>query len=259
MSAKSRNQALNALVCFYREGLHREPGELDLIKDSCRAKLPRRRPVVLTRGQARNVLEKLKGMPRMMAGLMLGSGLRISEVATLRVKDVDFERKVVTIRGGKGAKDRVTMLPEHLAKDLTAQVERVRRLHEADLAAGGGKARLPDALGVKKPREAYRLGWQFLFPGKNLLQHEVDGEPYRHHYHKKALSNAIRAGCIAAGTTEAVTSHSLRHTFATLMLEGGTDIRTVQELLGHGDVKTTQIYLHVMNRGVAARSPLDGF
>ncbi|MEM0968831.1 MAG: phage integrase N-terminal SAM-like domain-containing protein [Verrucomicrobiota bacterium] len=189
LSPKTRNQALNALVMFYRMALDREPGDMDLIKAQCRARSKKRLPVVLSEDEASKVLSELKGPAQTMAALMVGSGLRRGEVVSLRVQDLDLERRTITVRRAKGDKDRVTLLPEALVPVLEEQVKEARRVHEADLALGGGEAVLPDALSRKKPKEAWRFRWQWVFPGRRLL-HRSNGSRYRHHFHDQALGPA---------------------------------------------------------------------
>jgi integron integrase len=259
VGAKTQNQALNALVCFFRHGIGEEPGE---IGEYLRAKARRRLPVVLSRGEASALMGDLKSRgPAMwlMAGVMLGAGLRQREMLELRVQDIDLERGVITVRRGKGNKDRVTMLPERVRDGLKAQLERRRAEYEADLAAGAGYVPLPEALDRKKPGAARSWGWQYVFGGQNVIEERETGRRIRWHVHENTVGRLLGDAARRCGIPRAVTCHALRHTFATLALENGTDIRTLQELLGHNDVATTMIYTHVLNRpGVVARSPLDG-
>jgi integron integrase len=254
VSASTQNQALSAILFLYREVLGMEP-ELILLSS---AKRPERLPTVLTRNEALDVIDRLEGTHRLMAQLLYGCGLRLMECVRLRLKDIDFDYKTVTVRDGKGEKDRVTPLPDAAAPDLRRQIERVRLLHEEDLAAGFGEVYLPYALAEKYPSAARELGWQYLFPSyKRSLDPRGDVER-RHHLAPSALQRAVQGAARAAGILKRVTCHTLRHSFATHLLENGYDIRTVQELLGHKDVRTTMIYTHVLQRGgLAVRSPLD--
>jgi integron integrase len=255
VSAATQNQAFSALLFLYRDVLRRNVDGLDQV---VRAKPAVRLPLVLSRAEVQAVLARLKGVPWLMASLMYGSGLRLLECARLRVKDVDFERREIAVRDGKGQKDRVTLLPETLADPLRKQVQRVMRLHTADLAAGDGSVELPDALERKAPRAAWAPGWQWVFPASRLYLHAPTGRRRRHHLHESVMQREIATAVRAAGLTKPATCHTLRHSFATHLLEGGYDIRTIQELLGHSDVATTMIYTHVLNRGGrGVRSPLD--
>ncbi len=255
VSASTQNQALAALLFLYEHVLGRP---LDRLAGVVRANRPKRLPVVLTRPEVRRVLAELDGSYRLMGELMYGSGLRLLECLRLRVKDVDFDRGEITVRGGKGNKDRVTMLPDAVRPALTAHLRRVKELHERDLAAGFGRVFLPDALGRKFPAAAAEFRWQYVFPSAKLSVDPRGGQTRRHHAHEAAVSRAVAAAVRRAGLTKRATSHSFRHSFATHLIEAGYDIRTVQELLGHEDVSTTMIYTHVLSRGgQGVRSPLD--
>ena len=254
LSASSQTQALSALLFLYREVLGRRLTELGEI---VRARQPARLPVVLSREEVRGLLGRLTGASRIACVLMYGSGLRLLETLGLRVKDLDFALGEIRVRRAKGAKDRVTMLPSALRPELEAHLERVRRLHHRDLAQGGGKVALPHAMERKSPGAAKDWAWQWVFPANRRYQ-DPRGELRRHHLHESVVQREVRAAAIAAGIPKRVTCHSLRHSFATHLLQDGYDIRTVQELLGHKDVATTMVYTHVLNRGgLGVRSPMD--
>lgn len=259
VTGKTQNQALNALVSFYRHGLGLEPGE---IGEYLRARTSRRLPVVLDRAEAGAVMRHLKARADrtvwMTAGLMLGAGLRQREALELRMKDIDVERGTITVRQGKGDQDRVTMLPVTVRRELGEWIAARRRQYEEDLAAGAGYVPLPGGLARKKPAAARSWAWQYFLPGQNLIEEKETGRRIRWHVHENTVGRVLGEAARRVGVLRAVTCHSLRHTFATMALENGTDIRTLQELLGHQDVKTTMIYTHVLNRpGVATPSPLD--
>ena len=237
--------------------LGRSPQELEL-DDLVRARAPLRVPVVLTRGEVDALLARLAGEPRLVASLLYGAGLRLLECLRLRVKDVDLARREIVVRDGKGRKDRVTMLPRALARELRAQLARARAVFAADVAAGFGGAPLPDALARKYPAAAREWAWQWIFPAtRRHLDREARTER-RWHLHETVVQRAVKRAVRAAGIAKAASCHTLRHSFATHLLAGGYDIRTIQELLGHRDVKTTMVYAHVLNRGGhGVRSPLD--
>ena len=255
VAASTQNQALSALLFLYREVL-RQPLES---VDAVRARKPERLPTVLTRTEVQRVLNALSGTSLLMAKLLYGSGLRALECVRLRVKDLDFEQRCLTVRDGKGEKDRVTMLPEAALAPLREHLARVQQLHDRDLKDGCGAVHLPYALAVKYPNADREWCWQYVFPAKSLSIDPRTGRQRRHHLSESSLQKAVHAAARLAGITgKPVGCHTFRHSFATHLLENGYDIRTVQELLGHKDVKTTMIYTHVLNRGgLAVRSPLD--
>ena len=255
VTAATQNQALCALVFLYGRVLHKEIGRLE---DLDRAKTPRRLPVVLSREEVRLVLGGMSGVPQLVCRLLYGAGLRLAECLALRVKDVDFARNEVTIRDGKGAKDRVTMLPATCCADLARHLERVRLLHDQDLARGLGRAPLPYALAEKYPHADRDWGWQYVFPASSHYTDRHTGIQHRHYVHETVVQRAMAIAVRQAGLAKPATPHTLRHSFATHLLESGYDIRTIQELLGHNDVQTTMIYTHVLNRGgKGVRSPAD--
>ena len=255
VAASTQNQALNAVVFLYKEVLHIELGEFSAV----RAKRPERLPVVLTKAEAAKLLAAMKpGTIGLMVRLLYGTGMRLMECVRLRVKDVLFEENQIVVRDGKGAKDRVTMLPSSVKAELETHLERVKLLHQSDLKTGGGEVYLPDALARKYPQAAREWGWQYVFPAVQLSRDPRSGRMRRHHASETSLQRALKEAVRLAGITKPASCHSLRHSFATRLLESGYDIRTVQELLGHKDVSTTQIYTHVMQKpGIGVRSPLD--
>ncbi|MDI1302665.1 MAG: integron integrase [bacterium] len=255
VAASTQNQALSAILFLYRDVLAIDLPWLDGVT---RAKKPQRLPVVLTPDEVGQVLGRMEGTLALMAHLLYGSGLRLMECVRLRVKDVDFARREILVREAKGNKDRVTMLPQSLVNPLQEHLQRVAGLHKDDLAKGLGEVWLPHALAVKKPSAPGEWGWQYVFPARKLSLDPRSGAKRRHHVDEKSLQRAIKAALARAGIVKPATTHTLRHSFATHLLENGYDIRTVQELLGHADVATTQIYTHVLNRGgLGVRSPLD--
>jgi integron integrase len=256
VSSSTQNQALSALVFLYREVLGTELPWLDGV---VRAKRVVRLPLVLTREEVRVILGELNGTPWLMLSLMYGSGLRLLECARLRIKDVDFARGEITVRDGKGGKDRRTMIPLALTAPLAAQVERVQRLHDRDLNRRLGSVALPDGIERKYPRAAWELGWQWVFPATRLHLDRRTGRYQRHHLHETVVQRAMKDAVRRTGIAKPASCHTLRHSFATHLLEAGYDIRTIQELLGHSDVSTTMIYTHVLGRGArGVRSPIDG-
>ncbi|MGH7356524.1 MAG: integron integrase [Candidatus Rokuibacteriota bacterium] len=255
VAASTQNQALSALLFLYRVVLG---VELPWLEDIVRAKRPQYLPVVLTRDEVRAVLQRLDGVPRLMAVLLYGAGLRLLECCRVRMKDVDFSTNQIVIRDGKGRKDRVTMLPAAVKGALAAHVERVRGQHQADLRHGAGWVELPGALARKYPNAGREWGWQWVFPATRMYVDRVTGQRRRHHLHESVLQRAVKDAVRDSGIAKRATCHTFRHSFATHLLEESHDIRTVQELLGHQDVSTTMIYTHVLNRGPAGvRSPAD--
>lgn len=256
IAANTQNQALNALVFFYDAVLGQPLGDMG---GFARAKRPRRMPVVLSKVEVARLLQELDGIHGLMGALLYGTGMRLMECLRLRVKDVDFDYRQILVRDGKGRKDRVVPLPEKLLDLLREHLQKVRQLHKEDLAQGAGEVFMPDALDRKYPGTAREWGWQYVFPSGRLGIDPRSGAKRRHHLHESSLQKAMHRAASAAGFAKPVNCHALRHSFATHLLEGGYDIRTVQELLGHADVSTTMIYTHVLNRGGrGVRSPLDG-
>jgi integron integrase len=255
VAASTQNQALSALLFLYKEVLGQEVGWLDGLT---RATRPPRLPVVLTRSEVDRLLSQLEGTRWLIASLLYGSGLRVIECLRLRVKDVDPSYRQVLVRDGKGEKDRVTMLPDALVEPLRAHLERVRSLHARDLREGYGEVHLPYALARKYPRAGYEWCWQYVFPSAHRSADPDDGAIRRHHLDESVPQRGVKVAACSAGIAKHVSCHTLRHSFATHLLESGYDIRTVQELLGHSDVSTTMIYTHVLNKGGrGVKSPLD--
>jgi len=255
VSASTQNQALAALLFLYRYVLGREVGDLGQV---IRARKPKRLPVVLTREEVKAVLSHLQGDKWLMASLMYGAGLRLMECLRLRVQDIDFARNEITVRDGKGAKDRVTMLPQSLKAPLRDHLRKVKAVHEKDLRDGWGRVQMPDALDRKYPNAPTDWRWQWVFPQEHRWTNPKTGQQGRHHVHESVVQKAVTQAVREAGLTKRATCHTFRHSFATHLLADGYDIRTVQELLGHKDVKTTMIYTHVLNRGgKGVRSPVD--
>ncbi|CAB1369928.1 integron integrase [Denitratisoma oestradiolicum] len=255
VAAATQHQALSSLLFLYREILK---VDLPWLKEVVRAKKPQRLPAVLSRQEVQRLLALMEGTHGLMARLLYGTGMRLMEAVRLRVKDVDFARGEVLVRDGKGGKDRVTMLPQALVADLQAHLVKVRAIWEGDRAAGRPGVWMPDALEKKYPKAALEWGWFWVFPSRELSVDPRTGIERRHHTHETALQRAIKKCLGMAGIAKPASTHTLRHSFATHLLESGYDIRTVQELLGHSDVSTTMIYTHVLNRGgKGVVSPLD--
>jgi integron integrase len=255
VAASTQNQALNALLFLYNEVLERKIG---LIQGVVRANRPKRLPVVLTKEEVKNILDCIESTPWLMAVLLYGAGLRLLECCRLRVKDIDFFRNQIVVRAGKGNKDRYTMLPVAAVEPLRKHLLIVKRQHEEDLRSGLGRVALPDALERKYPNAAKEWGWQWVFPATSHYVDRITGAKRRHHLHETVVQKAFKEARLKAGVFKPAGCHTLRHSFATHLLEDGYDIRTVQELLGHNDVSTTMIYTHVLNRGgKGVQSPFD--
>jgi integron integrase len=255
VSASTQNQAMSALLFLYETVLERPLASMPGI---ARATTPVRLPIVLSKEEVRRLLDALIGTPKLVAALLYGAGLRLTEGVELRVKDIDFDRCQITVRQGKGRKDRQTMLPASVGPALRKHLEHVRAVHDIDLKSGFGAVVLPDALANKYPQAARSWAWQFVFPASRVCKNPRWGPPTRFHLHESVVQRAVAAGVRTAGITKRASCHVLRHSFATHLLEDGYDIRTVQELLGHADVSTTMIYTHVLNRGaLGVRSPAD--
>jgi len=256
VAASTQNQALSAILFLYREVLGLDLPWLD---DVVRAKHPHHLPVVLTRAEVRSLLEALRGTTALVAAILYGSGLRLLECCRLRVADVDFGRHEIVVRRGKGGRDRRTMLPAAVSQRLSQHLKQVRRQHDADLAHGAGWVELPEALHRKYPNAGREWIWQWVFPATRHYRHAESGQIRRHHFHESAVQREFRRAVLESNIPKHATCHTLRHSFATHLLEDGQDIRTVQELLGHRDVSTTMIYTHVLQSpgGLGVRSPLD--
>ena len=255
VAPSTQNQALSALLFLYKEVLKNEIGWLEKVE---RAKKPPKLPVVLSHAEVKRIFAHLHGTPKLMAGLLYGSGLRLMECVRLRVKDIDFELAQITVRDAKGGKDRITMLPLNLAEPLQRHLVRVKAQHEQDLEDGFGHVHLPFAIGRKFPSAAREWAWQYVFPSSRISIDPRSGKRQRHHMAEGILQSALKRAVDAAGIAKRANCHSLRHSFATHLLGKGYDIRTVQELLGHKDVSTTMIYTHVLSKpGIGVKSPLD--
>ena len=255
VSASTQNQALHALLFLYQDVLDLKIPQLDGIT---RARVTKRLPVVLTREEVRAVLEQLEGMPKLLATLLYGTGMRLLECLQLRIKDIDLATHQITVRSGKGDKDRITLLPATIKPDLIQVLEFAQQQHKTDLAKGAGWVELPFALGRKYPNAGREWIWQWCFPATRIYVDRQTNQRRRHHLHESVVQRAVRAAVRRTGIAKRATCHTFRHSFATHLLEDGHDIRTIQELLGHKDVSTTMIYTHVINRGWGAvRSPAD--
>lgn len=255
VSASTQSQALSAILYLYRDVMGMD---LPWLQDVVRAKRPRKLPVVLSRDEVQRLLLQADGEAGLVVRLLYGTGMRILEACRLRIQDVDMDRRIITIRDGKGAKDRVTVLPGSLMDELQRQSLRALELFELDKRAGAAGVYLPHALARKFPAASLQAGWQYLFPSPVLSHDPRSDAVRRHHIDEQRIRRVVRIAAARAAVIKPVTPHTLRHSFATHLLESGYDIRTVQELLGHADVSTTQIYTHVLNRGgLSVRSPLD--
>lgn len=255
VAAATQNQAFHALLFLYRQVLKIHLPEITGVE---RAKVSRNLPVVFTKEEASAVIAHLRGTDKIIVSLLYGAGLRIMEAVRLRVKDLDFSRFEITVRDGKGEKDRLTMLPQSLATALQVQIENVKHLHDHEVKSGQGEVYLPYALARKYPKAAQDFIWQYLFPADKLSVDPRSGKTRRHHVNEQNVQRAVKRALHQAGVRKNGTCHSFRHSFATHLLDNGYDIRTVQELLGHKDVRTTMIYTHVLNKGGrGVRSPLD--
>lgn len=254
VAASTQNVAFNALLFLYKQVLGME---LPPIEGVFRAKKPARLPVVFSPAEAKRIISQMEKTPRVVASLLYGAGLRLTEAIEMRIKDVDFEAGLIVVRDGKGFKDRTTILPQSSIADLQNQIERVRALHGEDLRRGFGLAPLPFALKRKYPNADKDLGWQYLFPSAKLSPSRDDGIIRRHRVAESTIQEAVKRAIRAAGVNKHAGCHTFRHSFATHLLENHYDIRTVQELLGHKDVRTTQIYTHVLKNKNFVRSPLD--
>lgn len=254
VSASTQNQAMNALAFLYHQVLEKPMGNVDAIKGN----RTRRLPVVMATSEVEELLLQMRGQPALAAHMMYGCGLRVAEACELRVQDVELERDQITVRGGKGDRDRVVMLPRSVRGDLQRQIARRERIHEQDMAAGGGYVPLPGAFALKSPSSPRKLGWQFLFMARRQITDRDTGRLFRPPLHRSSVQRAVKVAASRAGLVKRVSSHTLRHSFATHMLEAGIDIRTVQKLLGHRSVQTTMVYLHVCEQNFPGiTSPLD--
>lgn len=256
VSASTQNQALHAILFLFQEVLGKD---LERAVDALRAKRSKHLPTVMSREEVRQIMASMDGRNQLIVKLLYGCGLRLMECIRLRVKDIDFSQGLIMIRNGKGRTDRITMLPQVLFPSMTEQIERVEFLFKRDQELGCGPVSLPYALGKKYPNAGREIGWQFVFPSSRLSEDPRTGIIRRHHIHTSVLQRAVRKAVKEVGLQKKISCHTFRHSFATHLLEDGYDIRTIQELLGHKDVRTTMIYTHVLNQGrVGVRSPLDG-
>ena len=256
VAASTQNQAFSALLFLYKDVLKIDFGENSI--SALRAKRPQRIPVVLTVDEVVKIINSMTGTYQLMAKILYGCGLRLIECLRLRVQDIDLEKNQIIVRQGKGAKDRITMLPANIKQNLINQVEYVKKLHENDLRNGFGEVFLPDALAKKYKNAPKEFKWQFIFPAKKISVDPRSGSKRRHHLHESSISRAVKKAKNISGINKLISCHTFRHSFATHLLESGYDIRTIQDLLGHKDVKTTMIYTHVVNKGGSGViSPID--
>lgn len=256
VASSTQNQALSAIVFLYKYVLQKE---IIIPSDIIRPNRPERLPTVLSHQEAMSVIDKMKGTTKLITQPLYGSGLRITECLRLRIKDLDFANHQIIVRDGKGENDRATVLPDSLVSGLKSQIEITRLIHQKDLKEGFGEVSLPYALAQKYPNAPKEFSWQYVFPSMNRSVDPVSKRTKRHHLDVTVVQKAVRQAVLAAGLDKPISPHTFRHTFATQLLQNGYDIRTVQELLGHKDVKTTMIYTHVLQRGAGAvKSPLDG-
>jgi len=254
VSSATQNQALQAILYLYKNILKKD---IEFITEVTRAKRLRHLPVVFSKSETIKIFEKLEGVPKLVISLLYGAGLRLSEALRLRVKDLDFDYKQITIRDGKGEKDRHSVLPLSIVNDLKKHLNEVYKLHKKDIISGKGETILPYALRDKYKNAGKEFGWQFVFPSDVFSLDKQSGISYRFHIHESTIQRAVKDALKKAGILKAGSPHTFRHSFATHLLESGYDIRTIQELLGHQSVKTTMIYTHVLNRGIGVKSPLD--
>lgn len=254
VSSSTQNQALQGVLYLYKNVLKKEVGWIDDIKHSTRVK---HLPVVFSKKEVIKIFEHLEGTPKLVVSLLYGGGLRLSECLNLRVKDIDFDYKQIVVRDGKGEKDRHTVLPMSIQPELKRHLNEVFKQHKKDLADGKGETILPYALARKYPNAGKEFGWQYVFPADKYIKDKDSGLIFRWHIHDSTIQRAVKDATSKAGVIKAGSPHTFRHSFATHLLENGSDIRTIQELLGHQSVKTTMIYTHVLNRGIGVKSPLD--
>ena len=254
VSSSTQNQALQAILYLYKNILNKNVGWLDDIKHATRIK---HLPVVFSRNETTKIFEHLNGTPKLIVSLLYGSGLRLSEALSLRIKDIDFEYKQIIVRDGKGEKDRHTVLPSSIIPELKKHLNEVYKQHKKDLSKGKGETILPYALDKKYPNAAKEFGWQYAFPADKYIKHKESGKIIRWHKHESTIQRAVKDAIKKAGIIKQGSPHTFRHSFATHLLENGYDIRTIQELLGHSSIKTTMIYTHVLNKGLGVKSPLD--
>jgi integron integrase len=254
VSSSTQNQALQAILFLYKNIIKKD---IEFISEINRTKKIKHMPVVFSKSETVKVFEYLDGVPKLVVSLLYGAGLRLSEALRLRIKDIDFDYKQLTIRDGKGEKDRQTVLPLSIIAELKKHLNEVYRIHKKDIANGKGETVLPYALKSKYPKAGKEFGWQYAFPSESFTKDKNNGIIYRFHLHESTIQRAVKEAIRKAGILKNGSPHTFRHSFATHLLENGYDIRTIQELLGHQSVKTTMIYTHVLNRGIGIRSPLD--